>query len=225
MTSAIAREVAAEEQRRAARDRIIERAVRLGFVIDRDARFVVRRTEVYAFVASEIGEEPDRPALMAAVNDAVLRLGGRAVEVGNRRLYRGVRRAGQDEVEAARESVKVRAEATHRDRGKGGKGGNRLTEMSYEEQLAAEGMPAELPAIRGRAAEGVSADGASARSLIAAARMSEVEAALDRADFDRAVLRLTADGLSVRQAAQRLGVHRSRVERCLKRTRLASRDR
>lgn len=238
---ALAAEVQGYEERRHA---MVRRAILLGFVVSKDPRLVVRRNEVFLHVAEDLSEII-RPSLMAEVEGAIRDMGAVSINIGQRWLYRGVRRADMSETDAIASSRalrrSLRRSGTKPRRAPVGAvgGAPRKSQAEYEAILAAEGMPAEPYLLDGRGkprvvsnrsvskrkADAVAlnqgpdshARDPSAREDIYRARQTKIERILDAVEEDRAVIKLTAEGLSIRQIEARLGIHRSSVERALER--------
>jgi len=206
--------IRAEEARRSALRDGIKRAVLGTFEIDREdarhaGRFAVRRAAVYRVVADELAIPMVNPALCLEVTSVVLSMGAVKAKVGNRRLFRGVRRIDECKAASAQRAVDMR----RRNRGIGGKEGG--STRPYMDILETEGMPEELPAV-GMIDE--------ARLTLNSARIARATDAFWKLDQQRAIVRLYMEGASIREIEERTGIKRHAIHDRLHRLGLTDAD-
>lgn len=231
---------AGSEDQRALLDEAIVRAVSAVYAVGGDTAFVVSRLDVYRTVQEALGEKILRPDLIAEVRAVVVDMGGAEIVVGNYRLFAAMRRHDRSQKDALADSAALRKKKAPSNRVKGVNPVNGETSREWEKRLAAEGMPAELAPIkrsRRRAAgarfeqdsaqfetpalvtggSGVHRQPRTSVSVFRGGAASAAEDALAAMDEERAILRLKAEGLSLRVIGARLRLDKMRVKRTLDR--------
>lgn len=185
----------------------MRRAIVEHFDVSGDSRFVVRRRDVHEAVRLALGEDTLPPAGCAAVTKLVRQLGGVAIRVSNRSLFRGVRTKAVNEKSALEDSRRLRRRNPARSDGSHVRDVShvhleptpQLTKETWEARLATEGMPSEV----GRAAP------------VDKVREQINVAALAKAAVAQRVLELWREGLSLRKVEAETGVDQSTVHRML----------
>lgn len=207
----------AEEERRDLEIRRIREIVRTIYAVGGDTKLCVRRSEVYAQVAEALGVRVQRPEWLRLVRATVIGMGADVAAAAGVGLFVGMRRHGVPVSRAREQSTELRRSATGRVRRV-----RRVMDVrqDYASRLKEEGMPPELERLGGGNVEALNpAQADTARAEIYDARQSKVEEALLQLDRMRRVLALTAEGMSINEVAAATGMHRSSVDRLLRRAR------
>lgn len=190
----------------------VRRAVVTDFDISGDMRYCVRRADIHASVRRHLELPLLSSSLAREINMVCAHLGGVLIANGNRRLIRGARRKGMPDaiaLQQAREMTtrhgrpvikQTRAEYLKVvGSGNSGNSGNPVETVDYEKLLAGEGMSAEPHSAR----------------MVDPLKAEITGARLDKAHLVAEVMRLSAEGKSIRDIAGALGVDRNKVHRWL----------
>lgn len=193
----------------------IRQAVLSEFDICGDMRYTVRRDGIHKTVQRVCGLPFVAPHVAREINMLCAQLGGMAISVSNRKLIRGVRRRGVPDDVALRQSREL--VTRNGDDVTGGKKSPyqrqpvnhvrdvnhvnhvRDSKINYEKILASEGMPIELSTTRVTD---------TTKQEINSARMA-------KASQTREIMRLYAEGKSIRKVATALGIDRNVVHKVL----------
>jgi hypothetical protein len=232
------------DDRRALLDETIVRSISAVYAVGGDTQFCVPRLSVYKVVQDALGERTLRPDLIAEVRAVAMDMGAVEICVGNRKLFAAVREHAIPPAQARAETIAMKRRAIGRDKpgsndGTGGKAVPSETADAWERLLASEGMPAEIAPIKrakhskgGSDAELDKAMGSinlvttlsgvqrQPRTTTASMRASATEAVADllgAMDEERQILRLKAEGLSLRVIGARLRMDKMAVSRAIKR--------
>jgi DNA-binding CsgD family transcriptional regulator len=237
----VAEELEREEKRRDREEERVRAAVRRTFAVGGDPQLCLLRSDVHQVVKEALDLRLLRPPFVAFINDVVQGMGAELTRVGGRPAFAAVRRLDVPLAQARQQSTALRRRLTHRgkdDGGHGDRGDHGATRRSrdtlvkdWEARLQAEGLPAELDPIRRGGSiehvangsdmpvkrEGVHRQPPGARAAILASANERTTDLLAEVELEAAVLRLQGEGLSIRKIGVRLDLHRSKVDRILRR--------